>query len=1444
MRLRPVHLLSALLVPALIAGCAFDGQDDDLGDNVQERSAAASRAEKAIADDSADKSDARDATDKSDKGDRPSKEPQRVNLEKLLSGKGIEDQLEKGTQRVASDATSLGYVRGVILVQFENGIAKQLRARAAQGNGKAKAKALPRQLQDLLDAYGVTGYEPLFTLDQSSPQHFKSLGTRYKQRAARGDGGEVARLDNVFKVYVADQADIEAAVADLAEASGVVFAQPDRVVKTTFVPNDTFYGSQWGTTNATTETAWDFFTSNPTITIAVVDTGVDLTHPDLSANLWVNTLETVNGIDDDGNGYIDDINGWDFGANDPNPNDLCGHGTHVAGIAAATTNNGRGVAGVAFDARIMSLKGLGFGCGGNVSDLVAAMLYAVNNGADIINNSWGGSGYDALVESTINTATASGVVVVSAAGNSNAEAHDYFPANVERSITVSATTNANVRASYSNFGVKIDVGAPGGDGTGGAGDILSTVPATSYISNAFVTDNLGERYMWMAGTSMAAPHVAGLAALVLDAHPTWTVGQVTAIMRKTGLDISTPSFDLDGGHGLIQSQSAVTTTYSGNPPPTAQITDPPNNETIRGPAVAVLGDANTSTPGALRRLAMGVSNLPTSWNVFSMSFGQVAAGSLATLNTLNYADDTYTLGMRVRDNNATTSDERNLVHVDNVWIETPADNTVVSGFVTITGGASGNLGFQNYTLEWAPGCNATTGFTTFFTSLTQAPGLTTLDPAWNTNPIPSGQVTLRLTANFTAHTSTDEKCVVIDPYIAAGFPAAIQHTPAFKSPQLADLDNDGIQEIVVGASVYQANGTVRAGWTSFPGVGRANSAVADIDSDGLLEIIAADYDYAYVPPTYGAPVINAYTENKTLVWSHVAANPWYSNLYSQGTPGTISVGDVDGDGQDEVVFPIFFSYQPGPSPYFTHVHVLDAATGNVEAVHALPGYGVNSVALADLDQDGAVDMVTETWDGAAGNGVVYAIDSTGNALPGWPQNVSPGNSQGFSRMDPVIADVDRDGRLDVHVGKYLFNADGTLHTGWPTGYFSRITGALGQMDGDRAHEVVLGGGNHVVMWGTEHDATFRYLTIRLFENWFIMMFGENGAPGNPLIADIDGDGDVDAIHNAEYGHSYGTLLPIYGIDDPWWGGMVTDFPRWVPNNNPNGWTDPVRSTPAVGDIDGDGQVDMVVVVAGALYRWNLPAAVTAQTTSVWPMFQHDLRNTGTLLSDVAKTIAVDFRTGDLWDVDLNTGAVSNQLPTAAQFALGLATLPGLPVYTLVSDGGSSGTKFMEIDPITGATTWIATWPNGIGEGDIAFDPTSGILYGITSAGQFGTIDPITGIPSLITVIPGLLDPSAMAFDDQGQLWLVDGWTPGNVHEIDPVTGAILSTIPITGTAITPHKIGGMRFDSASGLLQAVLSIGSVPPAKLWEIDPLTGFASIVGATTPANYLSGLVEVCQ
>ena len=1376
-----------------------------------------------------------------EKREPPAPEPPRVDLEKLLSGQGIVDTLEKGTERVESDPGSLGYERGVILVLFEQEVAERLRA--GFDEGRATPDVLPRPLAALLARFGLTGYEPLFSADQSSPEHFADLARRYPRRAKRGDGGKAARLDNVFKLFVADQADLGAAVAELSRADGVVFAQPDREVETNFVPNDTFYSSQWNHPIATNETAWDFFTGNPALTIAVVDTGVDVNHPDLVANLWMNGLETVNGIDDDGNGFVDDIYGWDFGANDPDPDDVCGHGTHVAGIAAATTNNARGVAGVAFDARIMSLKGLGFGCGGFVSHAVAAMLYAVNNGADIINNSWGGSGYDALVESMINTATASGVVVVSAAGNDNAEAHDFFPANVERSIAVSATTDANVAAAYSNYGVKIDVAAPGGDQSGGVGDILSTVPPTSLIPNPFVTDSLGERYMRMGGTSMAAPHVAGLAALVLDAHPAWTVGQVTAILRKTAFDIATPGFDLDGGHGLIQAEAAVTTTFGGNPPPTAQITHPRNNETIRG-VVDVLGDANTSTWGALRRLAMGASNLPTAWGLFSVGFGQVSAGNLALLDSEDFADGTYTLGMRVWDLAASTSDERNLVHVDNVYLETPAEQTVVSGVVTVTGGASGNLGFQDYVLAWAPGCNATSGFTTFHTSTTPAPGLATLG-SWDTTAIPAGYVTLRLTANFAAHASTDEHCVMVDPYVATGFPAAIQHTPAFKSPQLVDFDNDGVLEIVVGASVYQADGTLRPGWNSFPGVGRANSAIFDLNSDGVPEVVAADYDYAYVAPDWGAPVINAYTENKSLIWSHVASNPWYGSLYSQGGLGTISAGDVDGDGRDEVVFPIFFWYQPGPSPYLTHIHVLDAFTGTVEAVHTVPGYGVNSVALADLDQDGVLDMVTETWDPAADNGVVHAIDGSGAALPGWPQAVSPTNSQGFSRIDPVIADVDRDGRLDVHVGKYVFHADGTLHAGWPTIYFSRITGAIGQMDGDCEQEVVLGGGNHVVMWGNEHDAQFRFQQNRLFENLFIMMFGENGAPGNPLIADVDGDGDVDAIHTAEYGNGFTTLMPIYGIDDAsWWTGMVADFPRWVPNENPGGWVDPIRSTPAVGDIDGDGHVDMVVVVAGALYRWNLPALVTPETTSHWPMFQHDLRNTGTMLSGAKKTVAIDFYSGDLWNVDLTTGAVSSPLPTAAQFAVGLATLPGQPVYALASAGGSSGTTLMEIDPSTGSTFPIATWPQGILEGDIAFDPTTGTLYGITGSGQFGTIDLLTGAPSLIGVIPSLLDPSAMAFDDAGRLWLIDGWLPGFVLELDPLTGAVLSSTPITGAPLPQRKIGGMRYDATSGLLQVVLSRGNSPPARLWEIDPLTGFTSVVGSTAPADYLAGVVEVCE
>ncbi|MBI2608879.1 MAG: S8 family serine peptidase [Deltaproteobacteria bacterium] len=263
------------------------------------------------------------------------------------------------------------------------------------------------------------------------------------------------------------------------------------------------------------------------VVVAVIDTGVNINHPDLNANMWVNKAELngLPGVDDDGNGYVDDVNGWDFTHNDNSPFDDGHHGSHVSGIIAAVAGNG-GVVGVAPNVKIMPIKGLfGFGSG-ELADLTNAIYYAADNGAHIINASWGGQ-MEELAESkalkeAITYAQNKGVLFVAAAGNETLD-NDQIPMmpasyDVDGILSVAATTPADTLASFSNVGkTSVDVGAPGTN-------IISTI--------SWNPERKG--YEAMSGTSMATPVVAGVAALAKSLKPDLTNRELKELIMKTG----------------------------------------------------------------------------------------------------------------------------------------------------------------------------------------------------------------------------------------------------------------------------------------------------------------------------------------------------------------------------------------------------------------------------------------------------------------------------------------------------------------------------------------------------------------------------------------------------------------------------------------------------------------------------------------------------------------------------------------------------------------------------------------------------------------------------------------------------------------------------------------------------------------------------------------------
>lgn len=255
--------------------------------------------------------------------------------------------------------------------------------------------------------------------------------------------------------------------------------------------------------------AWNLTEGSRDVIVAVVDSGVDYTHPDLRNNIWVNSSEQngLPGVDDDHNGFVDDVYGWDFANNRPNAMDDHGHGTHCAGIIGAE-KNGIGTVGVSPKVRIMPLKFLNAQGSGDTLAAIGAIRYAVAMGARVISNSWGGGGYSVLLDQAIQDAVGRGVVFVAAAGNSAAD-NDFrpnYPASYPNVIAVASTDEQDGLSSFSNYGTRsVLVAAPGSR-------ILSSIP--------------GLRWAESSGTSMATPQVAGAIALGLSLRPSAGVAQI------------------------------------------------------------------------------------------------------------------------------------------------------------------------------------------------------------------------------------------------------------------------------------------------------------------------------------------------------------------------------------------------------------------------------------------------------------------------------------------------------------------------------------------------------------------------------------------------------------------------------------------------------------------------------------------------------------------------------------------------------------------------------------------------------------------------------------------------------------------------------------------------------------------------------------------------------
>jgi len=492
-----------------------------------------------------------------------------------------------------------------------------------------------KELATLLRQLGVNRLTPVLPPNlQSTAAIKKTLASFNRKRVPSPPAPD--EMQRLFRIKPKN---LEEASSKLNQSNLIEYAERPIKVELFAPTNDQFYNSTdaWGHYSTNAEQAWNLAQGTGSV-IAILDTGVATNHPDLAGNLFSIPGEIQgNQLDDDGNGQVDDVNGWNFSDSNSSTDDDHGHGTHVAGIANAVGNNNSGIAGIAYGAKFLPIK-LNFN---TYPDLAGAILYATASGADVINNSWGGRGISQALQDAIEFSIDMGVVVVNAAGNSTQNTCGFTPTNIERAISVGAIDSSHLATTYSNYGRKIDVVAPGGNSSD---LILSTIPDSS----SPIIDQIpprtgagGGTYLEATGTSVAAPFVSGVAALLIEKNPTWTARQVMQSMRNTATDIGTNGRDIQYGAGLLNAQLAVN--HGAIPPPVSAIDKPRNCETVGRSPVPVYGTASSST-FTHYELQIGIGESPTTFSTIASSTTQVVDGLLGTWTpTAQQAQGEYTL---------------------------------------------------------------------------------------------------------------------------------------------------------------------------------------------------------------------------------------------------------------------------------------------------------------------------------------------------------------------------------------------------------------------------------------------------------------------------------------------------------------------------------------------------------------------------------------------------------------------------------------------------------------------------------------------------------------------------------------------------------------------------------------------------------------------------------
>jgi subtilisin family serine protease len=469
-------------------------------------------------------------------------------------------------------------------------------------------------------------------------------------------------FSNIFYMEISSVESVQPLLADLIKDASIVWAESNYSFPIHFVPNDSLYPYQWALHTLEMESAWDIQLGISDIIVGVIDTGIDYLHEDLQNQLWINHPEDlngngildpgdINGTDDDLNGYIDDVIGWDFTHapafpdggdyldpdNDPMDDYPGGHGTPVGGLIAARTNNITGISGVAPGIKIMVLRAGTSGGYLEQDDVAEAILYAVQNGCKIINMSFGDIVFSHLLKEAVDYGTSQGVLFVASAGNSGTDILQY-PAAYDNTISVGATDINNNIAGFSNYGSKIDLVAPG-----------QNIKSTG-------TQNYYGQY---SGTSFAAPLVCGILGLLWSQQPGASPQQITSQLLNACTDFGATGWDPYYGHGLLNGNRTLSIPASS----IARINQPQTQSGVHASKVPIIG---TAAGGQFSRysLAFGVGINPLHFDNFKENSSQVVSDTLGFWNTESLQDTTYTLQLTVTNRDRSTTVMRIVLSLD------------------------------------------------------------------------------------------------------------------------------------------------------------------------------------------------------------------------------------------------------------------------------------------------------------------------------------------------------------------------------------------------------------------------------------------------------------------------------------------------------------------------------------------------------------------------------------------------------------------------------------------------------------------------------------------------------------------------------------------------------------------------------------------------------------